>query len=269
VGSEGVGPPLASSASIQFRVIPTRYLILGAGFLLVLGAAFLWCVRNTNIVRDARLNSVTGAIEGGRYSLAKTQAAWWFFIILASFILIASITSDFNNTLNGTALTLLGIGGGTVLGSALIDVSKDTGAAQEQKRTATEIVEQDITRQEANLSALRNRVTTMQDDPAGAAKLSSALSQAQASLGTAKQVHKRLTGQSLNFLQDIVSDADGVSFHRFQMVAWTAVLSFIFLAEVYEHLAMPNFDAMLLTLQGLSAGTYLGLKIPEATVPRT
>ena len=73
----------------------------------------------------------------------------------------------------------------------------------------------------------------------------------------------------MNFIQDLVSDVNGVSFHRFQMLAWTAVLSFIFLKEVYNNLAMPNFDNILLGLQSLSAATYLGLKIPEPTVPKT
>ena len=31
---------------------------------------------------------------------------------------------------------------------------------------------------------------------------------------------------------------------------------------------MPVFSATLLGLMGLSAGTYLGLKIPELTVPK-
>src|ERR1700741_692763 len=34
--------------------------------------------------------------------------------------------------------------------------------------------------------------------------------------------------QNEHFLRDILSDADGLSIHRFQMVVWTLVLSFIF-----------------------------------------
>jgi hypothetical protein len=77
----------------------------------------------------------------------------------------------------------------------------------------------------------------------------------------------KLTRQSEDFLTDILSDANGVSFHRFQMAAWTLVLSVIFIKEVYENLAMPTFNTTLMGLLGLSAGTYLGLKIPEATSP--
>ena len=44
------------------------------------------------------------------------------------------------------------------------------------------------------------------------------------------------------------------------MAAWTLVLGIIFVQEVYRGLAMPEFNASLLALLGISAGTYLGLK---------
>ena len=54
-----------------------------------------------------------------------------------------------------------------------------------------------------------------------------------------------------------------MNFHRFQLAVWTLVLSIIFIKDVYLTLAMPTFNATLMGLLGLSAGTYLGLKIPE------
>ncbi|HEU4854666.1 MAG TPA: hypothetical protein VFS89_05170 [Nitrosospira sp.] len=68
---------------------------------------------------------------------------------------------------------------------------------------------------------------------------------------------------SEGFMRDLLTDASGVSFHRFQMLVWTIVLSFIFCVEVYQTLRMPEFSATLLSLMGISAGTYLGFKIPE------
>jgi len=61
--------------------------------------------------------------------------------------------------------------------------------------------------------------------------------------------------------------ANGINFHRFQIAVWTLVLAIIFIKDVYENLAMPTFNTTLLGLLGLSAGTYLGLKIPEPTIP--
>lgn len=73
------------------------------------------------------------------------------------------------------------------------------------------------------------------------------------------------TPASRGFLQDVLNDGGGISFHRFQMFVWTLVLGVIFCASVYRHLAMPEFSATLLGLMGVSSGTYLGFKFPEKT----
>ncbi len=65
------------------------------------------------------------------------------------------------------------------------------------------------------------------------------------------------------FLTDILSDANGITLQRFQMFTWTLVLALIFCISVYEQLAMPQFNATLLGLMGVSSGTYLTFKFPE------
>jgi len=70
-------------------------------------------------------------------------------------------------------------------------------------------------------------------------------------------------GTTKGFLNDVVSDPDGVSLHRFQMFVWTLVLGVIFIGSVYKNLEMPQFSATLLGLMGISSGTYLGFKVPE------
>ena len=75
----------------------------------------------------------------------------------------------------------------------------------------------------------------------------------------------KLNGESQGWLIDVLSDADGIDFHRFQIVAWTFVLGMIFISAVWQGLAMPEFNETLLGLTGLSAAIYIGLKIPEAT----
>ncbi len=67
-----------------------------------------------------------------------------------------------------------------------------------------------------------------------------------------------------NFLKDILSDSDGISFHRLQMLVWTIVLGIIFVEKVAATLIMPDFDAQLLGLMGVASGTYLGFKIPAS-----
>lgn len=70
--------------------------------------------------------------------------------------------------------------------------------------------------------------------------------------------------KSVNFIIDILSDQDGLSIYRFQMAVWTLVLAF-FAYEVWWDLTMPTFDPVILGLLGISNGTYVGFKIPNAT----
>ncbi len=69
--------------------------------------------------------------------------------------------------------------------------------------------------------------------------------------------------QSQGFIRDIVSDDYGVSFHRFQIFAWTIVLVAVFVRQVTAYLTMPEFNSSLLVLMGISSGTYLGVKATE------
>ena len=66
------------------------------------------------------------------------------------------------------------------------------------------------------------------------------------------------------FVQDILSDASGVSIYRLQMVAWTLALGFVFAYGIWDDLAMPTFEPVQLGLLGLSNGTYVGLKLSAA-----
>jgi hypothetical protein len=43
----------------------------------------------------------------------------------------------------------------------------------------------------------------------------------------------------------------------------------MFVAHVYSELAMPKFSATLLGLLGISAGIYVGFKLPEPKAQRS
>ena len=66
---------------------------------------------------------------------------------------------------------------------------------------------------------------------------------------------------SAGFFTDILSDANGYSFHRFQMLLWTVLLGLFFAVSVYDDLRMPRFSGPVLALMGISAGTYLGFEL--------
>ena len=65
-------------------------------------------------------------------------------------------------------------------------------------------------------------------------------------------------------LPDLLAENNVISFHRFQIFVWTLILGIMFVASVYNELAMPAFSATLLGLLGISAGTYIGFKLPES-----
>ncbi|OBQ29926.1 MAG: hypothetical protein AN483_07970 [Aphanizomenon flos-aquae MDT14a] len=68
---------------------------------------------------------------------------------------------------------------------------------------------------------------------------------------------------SKNFVKDILYDFNGINFHRLQAAMWTIVIGFVFIFQVIKENRMPEFDESLLALQGVSAGSYLGLRSTE------
>jgi hypothetical protein len=74
---------------------------------------------------------------------------------------------------------------------------------------------------------------------------------------------KAAVKRSQGFIRDILSDSNGISFHRFQVFAWTIVMVMVFIRQVASYLVMPEFSGALLTLMGISSGTYLGFKVSE------
>ncbi len=238
------GYAFPSCSIIQFDVLPHGRLAVWSLLFAAIVIAFFYLAANSNVLRD----SVSSSADAPRrsFSLARTQAAWWFFIVLGSYLLIGLVTGDVLSSITGSVLALLGISAGTVVGGAIIDASRPTPVAAPA-------------------------VLAVPVDPAGpvvpavpaipAVPVVAAVPAAPAVPATA------LRGKIEEFFVDILSDAEGVSFHRFQNVAWSVVLGIIFGCTVYRTLAMPDFDNSLLALMGISAGTYLAAKTTEPKVP--
>ena len=77
-----------------------------------------------------------------------------------------------------------------------------------------------------------------------------------------------------NFILDILSDAGGVSIHRFQMAAFNVSFGVWFLIYVYSNLSISAIDLIMpvisnnnLVLLGLSSSTYAALKTNENKTP--
>jgi membrane protease YdiL (CAAX protease family) len=277
VGLEGK-TPLPNGQSFKLSIYRRGWLIIGIiGFLVAL-VMFVFLARRTTIIRDSGPPELPPGMFRP-YSLARSQVAWWFFIILGSFLFIGVVTQDLD-TITNSSLVLLGIGTGTALGAALVDANK---------RESTNSVLLTLTPQQANLTetvaqlkarvaALEAKSATTQGDLARSDL--DTLNTAKRELATKEaelvQVNRQVAdaASALNrpvsegFLKDILSDVNGVTFHRFQMVVWTIVMGVIFVLSVWNRLAMPQFSDTLLAIIGISAGTYIGFKISERqTVP--
>jgi len=217
-----------------------------------------WCAKKTPMLRDAPADLTPLGIPGlsagnAPYSLGKVQMAFWFSVVLCSFVFIWLITDNYDLITTGT-LTLIGIGAATGLGAISITNNKAEGTIK--------------------------KIKNLQAQQADLMQATALLTAALPAAGVQEQIlyNNFLSGQLTtninnlidglktsndNFFNDILTDENGVSFHRLQMVTFTAVLGFVFLYTAWATLTMPDFPPTLLTLQGITAGTYLGFKIPE------
>jgi len=231
------------STTVRFPLLshsPKKALVLFGAIVLLL-ALLLVAGKRSAMLRDP----FPAAGEAlAPYSLARTQMAWWFFNIAAAFLLIWGTTGAFD-TITPQLLVLMGISAGTALASAAVDSSKHSETQQAQQKALE-------TAQEAN-----HLLATAPTD----ALLQRRATQAKNDLAALDQA---LKGPSASgFLSDLLTDVNGYSLHRLQVMVWTILLTIIFWASVWTDLAMPQFSETLLGLMGISSGTYLGFKLPE------
>lgn len=195
--------------AFPLAVIPPAALYLYLVLFIFSLLLFIHLCRKTSIIR-----APVQPAGGGQppYSLSRFQMAFWFFLVIAGYVMVWMITGELD-TITDSILALIGIGAGTSLGAALIDSA-----------------------------------------PAAPAPAT-----------TGPPIPPPPPASSVGFLSDVLSDSSGggISIHRFQMFAWTLILGVIFVSSVYAELSMPEFNATLLGLMGISSGTYLGFKFPE------
>jgi hypothetical protein len=222
--SVGSDDQFAYNTDVQF--FPLK-VIPAPRFYAFIGLLAFFVVTFVYLCRNTTIIRAAGhsAAPGARpYSLSRFQMGFWFFLVINGYLFMYMITGELD-TITDSVLALMGIGAGTALGAALIDTQ-----------------------------------------PAGTATMTTATAST-TSTSTVTEVVPVPTAPlepSQGFLRDILSDAgDGISMHRFQMFAWTLILGIIFIGSVYRTLGMPEFNATLLGLMGISSGTYLGFKIPE------
>ncbi|MDY7095000.1 MAG: hypothetical protein SX243_18660 [Acidobacteriota bacterium] len=103
------------------RLVPPEILSAAVGVLVVSFFAFLWLNRRTGILRESvEPGTDRAARRRAPYSLARVQVAWWFFLILGSFLFISILAGDMA-AIPSSVLGLMTIAAGTYMGSEIID----------------------------------------------------------------------------------------------------------------------------------------------------
>ncbi|HJT28013.1 MAG TPA: hypothetical protein VJ784_11430 [Pyrinomonadaceae bacterium] len=266
VGMEGK-PPIPGK-SFTLRLYNRKLLYVASVLFIAALIGFIVAACYTTIIRDSGPPTPDGGPLKRPFSLGRAQMAWWFFIILGSFLFIALVTWDVN-TISSSSLVLMGIGAGTALGAAMVDANK-----RQNSNSDLNTLKPKEAQLEASITDLKSKIAEA-NLPTADETLKTNLAAWEIDLATKVEELRQVKSQLQDAISeqqrpvtagpilDFLTDANGVTFHRFQMLVWTIVLGLFFLYSVWASLSMPQFSDTLLALMGISAGTYIGFKIPE------
>lgn len=260
------------TSQVYLNVVPGGH--AAAGGLLIGGALilFLLLAAKTDVIRD----TASPLRPDGRrpFSLARTQMAFWFFLVIAAYFGLWVVTGDMD-TITTSTVALIGISAGTALGAALVDSGKAARhlaahrlEPEELDRPPAEVLALLAERSRAAQAERRALLDAQARIAAGDER---ALEESRRAVAEAEARLALLRQQSEFFhlppwrrvLYDLLAEGDAISFHKFQIFVWTLVLGTIFVAEVARRLEMPEFSPTLLAIMGLSGGTYVGFKLPD------
>ncbi len=173
--------PIASEVD-DFQLILLPVVESSIFFVILVTATFLLfrlAVRS-ELLRNPRVPAGPGKLS--RYSLARCQMAFWFFLTITAYGFIWVVTGELD-TITQSVFALLGIGAGTALGSSVIESGKPEAASSESTAGGND---------------------KSKGESAGAVK-PEATPLAEESISSA------------GFLTDILSDRRGISLYRFQL----------------------------------------------------
>ena len=275
VGRGGDRPLPRVSENANMRVMldkvyvdPTVYLLLA--FLAAVVIVVIWAARRTDMLRDGP--RVGDTLQS--YSLARVQMAWWFVMIVVAFAYLWIIMGD-RDTIPPSLLGLMGISAVTAITSAALS-SRSASRAESARKlldAEREAIDATIARVDAEIQDTTMRMTAatsagLSTDELVSLKADLLKIRAAREADRTKLV-REIAGvttsyRSSGFWSDLVTDDRGaVALDRLQIVVWTAVLGGVFAWTVAWELTMPEFNATLLALMGISSGTYIGFKIPQ------
>lgn len=121
--TDNTGTHVMANGLAWHRVLSWPRLLAGSIFILAVALGLFRMGKRSALLKDR-----IGGTTSQSFSLSRVQMAWWFFIVFASYIWLW-VVGESIPTLSSQALGLLGIGSGTCLTAASIDVNKTPSAS--------------------------------------------------------------------------------------------------------------------------------------------
>ena len=262
VGREGERPletDVKDEKAFELFLVSQWTWLCFLGIMIVVFLFLVWAIAKTSLLREKGYPIEPG--EKRIFSLGLAQMAFWLYIIFGSFLLLFIVMKQVP-TLNTSVLILLGISSATALSSFVINTNK---IENEKSLLSNLTSEADMLSERIN-----NLEEELKSDPSRSDQI---LMQQEKDIKLQRllEVKKELSSKkrgikfpkSRGFFRDMVEDNGEANLYRVQIILWTLVLGGIFLYKVIKELSIPEYDATLLSLMGISSGTYIGFKIPE------
>lgn len=199
------------------------------------------------------------------YSLGRVQMALWTVIVVGSFSYVLWVTAGRGAVpvVDPSVVGLLGISGATGILAGYVDVSKDktvAGARAQFSGTAAAIRALDM-----------QIVSAVTQSPAGAlaSRLFGEKAARMAEVKGQSQTVERSgrDDKAYGFISDLLTDQNGNSLHRLQLVLFTLIYASYFVWHVASA-ASPaealnlQLSSQALGLMGVTGGVYVGFKVP-------
>lgn len=233
-----------------------------AGSLLV-GAVVLICITlflafSTSMLRDPGI-PLPGKMT--TWSLARFQMALWFVTVVCGVLFTYAVTGDIAPIPDGV-LILMGIGAGTAVSAFAIDAVNIPGSKADYETVKDQQAGLDKAAADAQTTVIKARIAVPVDPKLADLEKAAVEAKKAAADNTAKRKSFETSG-TRNFFFDILSDGNGIAFHRLQVFAWTMTYWFMFIAAIWHKITLIDFGVTQLALMGISGATYLGFKLTE------
>lgn len=241
---------------LTINILFTVWLAIAAAAAALAIGFILIAARDTGIIRDRLVPMIP--VRERQFSLGRFQMAFWFSLVLVSFLFLWVLLWDYN-TVTPQALILMGIATATSLGAITAGGSNsaDVTQAVAALKAANFATTADVEKMWADLAKAPN-------DPVLLSRRDAYRAAADGYLSAAYDPETRKFNIR-GFVADLINDGDSPALHRLQTFGWTLALGFVFLADLYRNLAMPEFSNTLLAVMGVSGASYVGFKFPENT----